>query len=203
MTTRFSIARDHLLDVRLVEAEHGRAVERHLVHEGEEGRADRVEVGVVVEVLGVDGGDHRDGRRELEERAVGLVGLGHEELALAEPRVGAEAVDAPAHHHGGIEARPRRAPPPPCEVVVVLPWVPAMAMPYLSRISSASISARAMTGMPRWRATCTSTLSRGHGGGVDDDVRALDVGGLVAGEDLGPQALEPLHRVAAPGRRSR
>ena len=46
------------------------------------------------------------------------------------------------------------------EVVVVLPWVPAMAMPYLSRISSASISARGMTGTPRWRATCTSTLSR-------------------------------------------
>ena len=35
------------------------------------------------------------------------------------------------------------------EVVVVLPWVPAMAMEYLSRISSASISARGMTGTPR------------------------------------------------------
>ena len=35
-----------------------------------------------------------------------------------------------------------------------------MAMPYLSRMSSASISARGITGMPRCRATCTSTLSR-------------------------------------------
>ena len=46
------------------------------------------------------------------------------------------------------------------EVVVVLPWVPAMAMPYLRRISSASISARGITGMDRWRAAWTSTLSR-------------------------------------------
>ena len=33
------------------------------------------------------------------------------------------------------------------EVVVVLPWVPAMAMPCLKRISSASICARGTTGM--------------------------------------------------------
>ena len=46
------------------------------------------------------------------------------------------------------------------EVVVVLPWVPAIAMPYLRRISSASISARPITGTPRCRAACTSTLSR-------------------------------------------
>ena len=59
--------RNHLLDIGLVEAEHGRAVERHLVHEGEEGGADRVEVGVVVEVLGVHRRHDRDGRRELEE----------------------------------------------------------------------------------------------------------------------------------------
>jgi len=45
------------------------------------------------------------------------------------------------------------------EVVVVLPWVPAMAMPCFSRISSASITARGTTGM-RWaRAAITSGLS--------------------------------------------
>ena len=37
------------------------------------------------------------------------------------------------------------------EVVVVLPWVPPMATQLLSRISSASISARRTTGS-RWRA---------------------------------------------------
>ena len=46
------------------------------------------------------------------------------------------------------------------EVVEVLPWLPATAMPYfLSRISSASISARWMTGMCCSRAATTSGLS--------------------------------------------
>ena len=45
------------------------------------------------------------------------------------------------------------------EVVVVLPWVPATAIPYLSRMSSASISARGIVGIWRCRATWTSTLS--------------------------------------------
>ena len=42
---------------------------------------------------------------------------------------------------------------------MVLPWLPATATPYLSRISSASISARGMTGTPRRRASATSALS--------------------------------------------
>ena len=45
------------------------------------------------------------------------------------------------------------------EVVVVLPWVPAIAMPCLKRISSASICARGTTGMWRSRAATTSGLS--------------------------------------------
>jgi hypothetical protein len=44
-------------------------------------------------------------------------------------------------------------------VVVVLPCVPAMATPCLSRISSASISARGTTGMRFARAAMTSGLS--------------------------------------------
>ncbi|MOA40532.1 hypothetical protein D3C78_1624180 [compost metagenome] len=44
-------------------------------------------------------------------------------------------------------------------VVVVLPWVPAMAMPCLKRISSASISARGTTGIFFSRAASTSGLS--------------------------------------------
>ena len=43
-------------------------------------------------------------------------------------------------------------------VVVVLPWVPATAMPYFMRISSASISARGMTGIIRRPASATSGL---------------------------------------------
>ena len=43
-------------------------------------------------------------------------------------------------------------------VVVVLPWVPATAMLDLSRMSSASISARRTTGRPRRRASSSSAL---------------------------------------------
>src|SRR5215813_12990447 len=46
------------------------------------------------------------------------------------------------------------------EVVVVLPWVPAIATQRLSRMSSASISARRTTGRRRARAAVSSGLSR-------------------------------------------
>ena len=45
------------------------------------------------------------GRREPQERAVALVGLGDEEIARAEPRVRAERVHLAADDDGGIEAR--------------------------------------------------------------------------------------------------
>ena len=45
------------------------------------------------------------------------------------------------------------------EVVVVLPCVPAIAMPFFSRISSASITARGTTGTRAARAAITSGLS--------------------------------------------
>ena len=45
------------------------------------------------------------------------------------------------------------------EVVVVLPCIPAMATPYFRRMSSASISARGITGMCRLWASATSGLS--------------------------------------------
>ena len=85
-------------------------------------------------------------RREIQERRVGLIGLGDEELALAEPRVGVGGQAA------GRRSRTSGSRPPSAStdamrlVVVVLPCVPAMAMPCFSRISSASISARGTTG---------------------------------------------------------
>jgi len=45
------------------------------------------------------------------------------------------------------------------DVVVVLPWVPAMATQLFSRISSASISARRTTGSRCARAAISSGLS--------------------------------------------
>ena len=58
-------------------------------------------------------------------------------------------------------------------VVVVLPCVPATAMPCFRRISSASISARGTTGMPRSRAASTSGLSVADRRRHDDGVGTL------------------------------
>ena len=56
---------------------------------------------------------------------------------------------------------------------MVLPWLPATATPYLRRISSASISARGITGMPQRAAPPrTSGLSRAHRGGGHHHVGA-------------------------------
>src|SRR5437867_1869443 len=57
------------------------------------------------------------------------------------------------------------------EVVVVLPCAPAMATPYLSRISSPSISARGMTGITLALAATTSGLV----GGTADGLRFVQV----------------------------
>ena len=47
---------------------------------------------------------------------------------------------------------------PVSDVVVVFPWVPAMATPCFKRMISPSISARRITGIPRSRAAATSGL---------------------------------------------
>ncbi len=45
------------------------------------------------------------------------------------------------------------------EVVVVLPWLPAIAIPNFNRINSASNSPRGITGICKRRASATSALS--------------------------------------------
>ena len=78
---------------------------------------------------------------------------------LADARIGAHGVNASANDDGGIEPPAART-AATIEVVVVLPCMPAMAMPYFRRISSASISARGITGMCCAWAAATSGLSR-------------------------------------------
>ena len=60
-------------------------------------------------------------------------------------------------------------------VVVVLPWVPAIAMPCFRRISSASISARGTTGTPRRPRRDDLGIVGGDRGRDDDGVGAGDV----------------------------
>ena len=76
------------------------------------------------------------------------------------------------------------------EVVVVLPWLPATATPYLSRISSASISARGMTGMPEPPRLEHLGVVAAHRGGGDDHLGALHVRGGVALRDPRPELRE-------------
>ena len=163
----------------------------------------------MVEVLGIDIGDDGDVGRQLEEGAVGFVGLHHHPVAGAEPRVGAVGVDDAAVDHGRIETfrLDQRA---TIEVVVVLPWVPAIAMQLLSRISSASISARRTTGSRAARAATSSGLSGLIAVETTTHVRAIDVARVVADGDANTflaQALDvgavdgvgALHRVAEIG----
>src|SRR5437667_165332 len=189
-------ARDQHLDVRLVEAQHRRAVERHLVDEGQEAFPDRVERAPVVEVLGVDRRDHGDGRREGEERAVRLVGLGDEEVALTEPGVASEARPAAADDDRRIVA--------------------ALGEDCPDHRRRRRLSVRAGNGnavleshqlgqhlcAPNGRDGAMASgldlhVVGGHGGRIDDDVGALHVAGLVPREHLDAQPLEALDRLVA------
>ncbi len=78
------------------------------------------------------------------------------------------------------------------EVVVVLPWVPAMATHCFSRISSASISARRTTGMRRARAAVSSGLSRLIAVETTTTAASPRLRGVVADEDARALVAQPL-----------
>jgi hypothetical protein len=132
----------------MIDAEQGRAVEGDVLDELDEGVLHLVEAAIMVEMLGIDVGDHRDRAVEAEEGAVALVRLDHHPVGAAEPRVGAVGVDDAAVDHGRVDAarveqgRDHRG-------------GRGLAVGAgdrdgdLRRISSASISARRTTGMRR------------------------------------------------------
>ncbi len=97
-------AGDQGLHLGMVEAHYGKAIERNVLDEAHEGVAQRVEGTVVIEMLGIDVGDHRDGRGQAQERAVRFVGLDHHPVACAQPRVGAVGIDDAAVDHRRIES---------------------------------------------------------------------------------------------------
>ncbi len=96
-------AADQRLHFGMIEAHHAEAVERHVLDELAEGGAHGVETAVVVEMLGIDVGDDGDIGRQLQEGAVGFVGLHHHPLALAHAGVGAVGIDDAAVDDGRIE----------------------------------------------------------------------------------------------------
>src|SRR5207237_6826473 len=60
---------------------------------------------VMVEVIGLDVGDHRCVRRELEKRAVALVSLDHEPFTVVVGGVGADLVEIAADDEAWLPAR--------------------------------------------------------------------------------------------------
>ena len=94
---------DHRLHFGMVDAQDRRAVEGDVVDEFDEGVFHPVEIAVMVEMLGVDIGDHRDGPVEPEEAAVALVGLHHHPVAIAQSRVRTVWFDDAAIDDGGID----------------------------------------------------------------------------------------------------
>ena len=143
----------------------------HRVDEALERGDERVERAVVVEVVGLDVGDDRGFGRELEERAVALVGLDDEPLAVVVRGVRADLVEVAADEEARA-ASPRRAgSSASIDDVVVLPWLPATAIPR--RVAT---SAREHLGAPEHRDAAlagrasTSGLRRRDRGRHDDRV---------------------------------
>jgi hypothetical protein len=97
--------------------------------------------------------------QQVQEGRVALVGLDHDVVARAQAANWPAALFSlpPMTKVGSTPASASTL--VTSEVVVVLPCVPAMAMPCFRRISSASITARGTTGMRRARAAITSGLS--------------------------------------------
>ena len=151
---------DQRLHHRMIGAHHREAVERDVLDEIVEGVLHRF-VGVeVVEVLGIDIGDDGDVGRQLEEGAVGLVGLHHHPVAGTEPGIGAVGVDDAAVDDGRVEiaaVEQRRHHRGGGGLAVGAGDGDAG---LSSRISSASISARRTTGSRLARAAISSGLSR-------------------------------------------
>ena len=75
-------ARDDRLHLGMIDAQQGRAVERHVLDELDERVLDRVEAAIMIEMLGIDIGDDRDRAVEPQEAAVALVGLDHHPVGL-------------------------------------------------------------------------------------------------------------------------
>ena len=81
------------------------AVERHTVHKLHKGLVQLVHAVVVgVHVVGVDIGHHGNHGREIQERGVRFVGLGHNILPAAELGVGARSGELAADNEGRVEA---------------------------------------------------------------------------------------------------
>ena len=60
-------------------------------------------VAVSFHVVGVDVGHHGHHRQQVQKRSIRLVGLNHDVVALPQPGIGTNAVQAPANDKGGVQ----------------------------------------------------------------------------------------------------
>ena len=98
-------ARNHRLDLGMIDAERCKAIERYVLDKAVERRLHAVEGAEMVEMLRIDIGDDRDRGGELDEGPVAFVRLDHHPIARAEARVGAIGVDDTAIDHRRVVAR--------------------------------------------------------------------------------------------------
>src|SRR5262245_39813772 len=95
--------RNYHLNVRVVQADDHRAVERDLVDELREAGANLLDPRIKIEVFEVDVRDDGDGRREFEEALVAFIGLDDHKIAAAQLGVAADGIHAPAYDYGRVE----------------------------------------------------------------------------------------------------
>ncbi len=95
---------DEILHRRVIDAHYRETVERDVLDEAEERRLDRVIGLEMIEMLGIDIGDNGIVTGQLQEGAVGFVGLDHHPVALAHTGVRAIGVDDAAIDHRRIES---------------------------------------------------------------------------------------------------
>ena len=183
--------------MHVVDAQHRGAVERQPLGELDERLPQAGEVVPVgLHVVGVDVGDHRDHRRQIEERAVRFVGLDDDVVAGAEPGVRAGADQPPADHEGGVEpacgqhrgdqAGRRR---------LAVRAGDRDALLELHQLGQHH-RARHDRHAPVARADHLGIVAA-HRGRGDDAVGALDVGGVMPEHDGGAERIEPARRRAA------
>ena len=88
----------------MVEAQNRQAVERDLVDEGEKTFDQAIHSLIEIHMLAVDVGDHGDGGRKEQKRAIALIGLSHQNFPLSQLGVASQRSYSSPDHHGGIQS---------------------------------------------------------------------------------------------------
>ena len=181
--------------VRIVEARDHGAVERHFVREVDERLLQVVEAAVVLQVFVVDVRNHGNRRKQFQKRSIALVRLGHHQLAAVRAARCCRRRSAARRSPPSDRDPPVRAPARSSTSSSSCRARRRPRSPYCRRISSASISARGITGICRRAASTDLRVRRAHRRRDHHDVRVADVRGVVPVGDANPQRRQPLgHR---------